>query len=50
MLMNALTEVITVIPMPNAQIQRKVLRVHAIPATVAMECIVKVKQISFVYY
>ena len=44
MLMNAPTEIITVIPMRHAQIQRKVLHVHAIPATVVTELIVKVKR------
>ena len=50
MLMNAPTEVITAIPMPNAQIQWKVLHVHAIPATVATESIVKVKKVFSLYH
>ena len=50
MLMNALTEAITVTLMPNAQIQMRVLYVRAIPATVVTESIVKVKKISSVYH
>ena len=44
MLMNVPMEVTTVMPVPYVQIQREVLHVHAIPATVATELIVKVKE------
>ena len=50
MLMNVPRVFITVMLMRNAQIQREVLHVHAIPATVATELIVKVIKISKVYY
>ena len=44
MLMNVLTEVITVIPMPHALILRVALHVLATQATAAMESFVKVKK------
>ena len=46
MLMNVLTEVITVIPMPHALIQRVALRVLVTQATAATESFVKVYKIS----
>ena len=45
MLMNVLTEVITVIPMPHALIQRVALRVLVTQATAATESFVKVYKI-----
>ena len=50
MLMNVPTEVITVIPMPHVQIQKEVLHVLAILASVATELIAKVHQMSSVYH